>query len=103
GCLSELQFTVNVEDCTGLKDFTGSDNFKIYPNPFNSEFTLDFGSTFSGKVELYNSLGQIVFVNTAARTNEMKIQVSGIAKGSYLLKIKDQDSGSVRVMKLLKD
>lgn len=103
GCSSELQFTITVDLCEGLHEFTGLENFRIYPNPFNSELNLNFGLAFNGKIELYNSLGQIISTQEVINLREMKIQVPEIAKGAYVLRIRAYNTESVKIIKLLKD
>ncbi|MBL7932454.1 MAG: T9SS type A sorting domain-containing protein, partial [Bacteroidia bacterium] len=103
GCVSQLQFTVTVEDCTGLKDAPESKDTRIFPNPFNSEFVINFGDAFSGNVALYNALGQLISEHQVYNRRELKIIVPEIAKGIYLLQITSYDTESVKIVKLLKD
>lgn len=81
--------TMNVED-------SDIENLKIYPNPADKFFYIN--SNNSAHVEIFNSAGQIV-LQTKSKNNE-KINVSGLQKGIYFIKI--NSNGKTSLHKLIK-
>lgn len=60
------------------------DGISIYPNPTVSAINIQFENLKkNAKVELYNAEGKLVY--TSVVTANMQIQMEGMAKGSYLL------------------
>jgi hypothetical protein len=69
--------------------FMGAENISTFPNPSNGRFNLIYESNSEKAVELevLNEVGQIVFtqqLNASGMKNQ--IDLSGYAKGIYLLK-----------------
>jgi len=80
-------------------------SLRIYPNPTNGELKISLPKPSEGRayeaenVEIYNVMGQVVLSTEALRslmtlesieTNETTIDVSGLSKGMYFLKIGNQ-------------
>jgi Secretion system C-terminal sorting domain len=61
----------------------------IYPNPTKNYFTIESNQKVSS-IELYNSIGQIVFVEN----NTNIIQVTNLSKGIYIMKV-NLENGSI--------
>lgn len=61
--------------------------FTVYPNPVQNRLTLIYGSDVSSeaKVELYNTVGQLVYQSTLSQSKE--IDLSGFTKGFYFVKV----------------
>lgn len=73
------------------------DKTYIAPNPSNGDFTIFFNSEVdTANIELYNIIGQKVYDGAFEKTDEIKITTEGIATGTYLLKINQNDSSIVR-------
>lgn len=68
---------------TVVSEYTDSD-FKIYPNPTNGEFTIEFHESVS--FELYNIKGQIV-KQFDLQFPENKINIADLNNGMYIIKI----------------
>ena len=87
-------FSNIVEDCA---TYTSEHQHmaSVYPNPAKEKITIDVME--STEVLVYNALGQLV--KTLRETNE--VDLSGLVKGMYLLRITDSKGGShiVRVAK----
>lgn len=64
----------------------------VYPNPVEDELIVSFSESSDSEVSLVNSLGQIVW-SVVQMEKEMKIDVSGLSPGIYLLNV---SSDSVR-------
>ncbi|SNR16959.1 T9SS type A sorting domain-containing protein [Tenacibaculum jejuense] len=78
-------------DCTStasIVDEEFNDNIIIYPNPAINTITIDFKETTqSADFEIYSILG-----NSILKTNNRKINVAGLSKGIYILKIITEDN-----------
>jgi hypothetical protein len=57
---------------------------KIYPNPTNS---IVFIEGMTGEVELYNAMGQRVWVPVDQGKEVMRVDMSGLATGMYFLRV----------------
>jgi pregnancy-associated plasma protein-A/SprB-like repeat protein/type IX secretion system substrate protein len=84
---------------TAVNELPGLENLEISPNPSNGNFVLNAAfSTFkTGYVEVYNILGQQVFVSDFS--NQLVILEIGLLNqpaGSYLLVIKTEEGRAVR-------
>jgi hypothetical protein len=62
----------------------GSEQLVVYPNPANSKIQIKSKNPKSKK-ELYNTVGQMML-----RTKENEIDVSGLSKGMYYLRVENQ-------------
>lgn len=95
GCITSTDdFEVTIDECTSVKDKNVS-AIKIFPNPASDKLfiTLDH-QTASTKVQLFNSLGKIVFANDiTTETTKFELNVSYLSPGIYLIQI--SDSGNV--------
>ena len=96
GCtdLSPL-LTVAVDACTGIND-NKSEFLSVYPNPASDHLNIALKAEFKTSVELaiYNTTGQLVRkfskVN-ANNTNELRIDISDLTPGVYMLRITDEN------------
>jgi len=65
-----------------------NDGIIIYPNPNKGVFKLVIGeSRKPNKVEIFNTIGQLVFVNDLIKDDEISIDISNEASGIYLVKL----------------
>jgi PKD repeat protein len=98
GCKSISSATVMFENISGIfeDEITG---VSVYPNPTSGVFNVKLPS--DSKVEIYNTLGELVwkFENTNATTHTLNM--SGYASGVYSLKISVAEKLSV--IKLVKE
>ena len=61
---------------------------KVYPNPSNGNFTINFGSLKSKSVAIYNALGKKVYVNNS-NESKLLIQASSVlTAGVYIIEAK---------------
>lgn len=74
-------------------NFKEGTEFKIYPNPSNGTFRIDYDSTIGNiNVEIYSTLGQKVFEKQ--NINDNTISTNGLQAGIYLVKI-NKDTKSI--------
>jgi hypothetical protein len=72
---------------------------KVYPNPNNGQFTLELTNIESGAtVDIYNMLGARVYQSTTTNGVRHKINLPGIKKGIYFVKIMDGKKQFTRKM-----
>ncbi|MFK7784280.1 MAG: PKD domain-containing protein [Crocinitomicaceae bacterium] len=81
--------------------FTG---LVVFPNPSHGEFAIQIEATKNSLIglELINGAGQGVFSSQEelkAGENELQIHQSQLSKGLYLLKIRDRETGSTKVVR----
>ena len=82
--------------------FVGMDendfSFNLHPNPSNGDFLININSGNAGdyEMELLNNMGQVVY-RTTLKNGDNHIELDHrIAKGSYILVLKDKNSQAVK-------
>jgi Secretion system C-terminal sorting domain len=64
------------------------DNITVYPNPANTIVNVKINAIIdSFDYEVFNILGQSVIPVNKALSNEIQINVSGLTKGIYFIKV----------------
>ena len=58
----------------------------VFPNPSNGTFTISAASPIN-TIEIYNVLGEIVYTETAAATDNKQVNLSGQPAGIYLVQV----------------
>ena len=96
------EFMLNVS----TQENTASSQMSIYPNPVKDNATLVFSSLKAQHIQIsvYDGIGQKMLLlnhRADAGTNSVQINTKALAKGFYLLGVKDE-SGDVRVVKFVK-
>lgn len=74
---------------TGIKTLAGNLGLSVYPNPVIEELTLTSQSANKGimQVEFINMQGQVILSKTIGATNQLKINVSNLSNGMYLVRL----------------
>jgi hypothetical protein len=82
------------------RDFVSEEkSIKVYPNPNNGQFTLEFTNIESGAtVSIYNMLGDRVYLSKTTNDISHKISLPEIKKGIYFVKIMDGKEQFTRKM-----
>ena len=65
-------------------------SFGIYPNPANDEINLQFETAGSKQLSIFNMTGEQVYNNTILEKT-FKLNIASLAKGIYLIEMKDQN------------
>lgn len=60
-------------------------DLKVYPNPATDEININWGTPFTGNIQLFSATGQILYTRTITAKQSMSIDVSKIPNGIYLL------------------
>ncbi len=80
--------TLTVNLCTGANALKNTlEEIKIYPNPTQGAVTIDFDGTYSGKLSLFNSLGQMLMSKTIDVKENAMIDLSEFSKGIYIIRL----------------
>ncbi len=89
---------------TGIAENTLNSSLNIYPNPAKEnmfvEFNLDQAQPQPVAINVYNSLGEIVYTETlqtvSSGPQQVKIETGKLAQGLYILEVKTKDASSLR-------
>ena len=77
---------------TTLKKSTAT---TIYPNPANSELTINTGSNTYATAIITNTLGQVLMTQSLS-SNDTKIKVSALTPGLYYLTLRGESGVEVK-------
>ena len=83
-------------------DKFGLGMISLYPNPASDVLNLVMPDNYelSGNITIYNTVGQTIYSASVSDTNMYSIDVSGFAKGVYLVKInKENQSKTIQFIK----
>lgn len=83
GCTA-VSDTINFS--TGIHSLAGEASFIWYPNPATDYITVQSARDFTG-IALYDLRGRKVFGQDAMRSNQIRIDLSGVDAGIYLLEV----------------
>ncbi|MHB8261029.1 MAG: T9SS type A sorting domain-containing protein [Bacteroidia bacterium] len=90
GCTNMATVTQTVSTCgTGIEQFSGNNEINIYPNPSNGMFNLivsQFDNSKTNSVEIYNTLGQLVF-SKPILSNAEGINLENLNQGVYTVRV----------------
>ncbi|MDP4267321.1 MAG: S8/S53 family peptidase [Bacteroidota bacterium] len=83
-----------------IKQIDITSDLKVYPNPGNGLYTIEMVSEFSGEqyIEVYNLLGKVIYAQkwvTSQGINRTQVNMNGVARGTYLMKITSSQGFSV--------
>jgi hypothetical protein len=75
-----------------------SNEWKIYPNPFEDEIVTELPVVTSGKVLLANMHGKIIRMTTIENTDKVHLYFGDLVPGTYLIKVMTSDFAYQRVV-----
>ncbi|MDA7804128.1 T9SS type A sorting domain-containing protein, partial [Crocinitomix sp.] len=97
GCTKEFEFVIDSE--LGIERIANN-SFKLYPNPASTNVYIANNNQIEIlSIQLYNSLGQLVFVDENATNTDYVMDVSEMAKGVYYIALNAQNQ--VQTIKLI--
>lgn len=81
---------------TGINNVDLKHDIQLFPNPNNGLFTIELPENYIGAttVEIYNSLGQIVFSSVETK-KKITIDVQSLSKGVYFVRTKNNNAVTV--------
>jgi uncharacterized repeat protein (TIGR01451 family) len=85
GCMASALVVVNYP--TSINGVAKNNWLKFYPNPSNTILNIEANEILEN-IELYNSVGALVYKSNATGDNNATINVRNFAAGFYVLKVK---------------
>ncbi len=84
---------IDVFACVGISTNEMKNTYKLFPNPFTSKLSLDFGQTVSApeKISVFNTIGQKVF-DFSELPPTMEIDLTFLPSGVYYVFIHASDA-----------
>ena len=76
-------------------------NLKIAPNPAINEFEIDLGLLQNPKIEIFNSVGEIIFSDQLT-DRKSRISINDFSPGIYFIKISDPEIQLIRKLIIAK-
>ena len=77
-------------------------NYKLFPNPANSEINISsMGNTNYYNIEIHDLTGRLVKIENSRTSNNTTLDVSDLKSGNYIIKITDIN-GKVESLKMIK-
>ncbi|HSN49660.1 MAG TPA: T9SS type A sorting domain-containing protein, partial [Bacteroidales bacterium] len=75
-----------------------NEKLKIYPNPASQSITIEFsGNLAVAFIDLTNAKGQVLkSYSPTGKISSFKIDVSDVASGFYIIKVKTSDNAITR-------
>ncbi|MBX3164652.1 MAG: T9SS type A sorting domain-containing protein [Bacteroidetes bacterium] len=102
-CVGTTTVAQTMTLCTGVEELNSENlELKVYPNPNNGVFTIEFvNSMDNGKIEIRNTLGQVVKQELISSSASVEIDMSNEANGMYFIYI-TSDNRTVKSGKIMK-
>lgn len=98
GCTNTAAVTQTVSACTGVAERTHGSRINLFPNPSQGLFTLEFDTEGRKQVQVFNSVGQMIFIRSVNTMRE-EFDLSELPKGIYYFSI--SEAGSTRYIKAI--
>ena len=74
---------------TKINEKTWMNNQTLYPNPANEEIFIDVLNDSELNIELFSVLGQRIETKNEIQKNKIKIDLSDVSKGFYIVRISE--------------
>jgi hypothetical protein len=79
-----------VDSPTALENISANNNLVIYPNPVANELTISTANQIL-KLSITDVLGRQVYELNDEKSDKIKINVSNLKTGNYILKVQTND------------
>ena len=100
GTINNWSIEVCTSTTTLLNQDFGLENFSIYPNPNNGNFTIQFNSTSSNdvKVAVVDMRGRLVYNNSFQNSGlfNQNVQLNNLESGIYLVNVQDGNRKEIK-------
>jgi hypothetical protein len=80
---------------TGFEQLVNNAAINIFPNPSTGKFSIQSNSGNIGMIEIYNVLGEQIYLSELKNKTSNEIDLSGVPKGIYFVKISDDNKGVI--------
>lgn len=85
-----------------IKQTSNSFTASIIPNPTTGVFTLSVSENIEGRIDIYNSIGELVSTNAILNQNQKNIDISNFPSGLYFGIIRTEKSTIIKKIQILK-
>jgi hypothetical protein len=93
GCADTANSAITVDICLGMEEaVTAAVN--AYPNPFNEQLTISSANTIE-RLEVYNAMGQLLFVKNNIAANKAELDFAGYEGGMYFVNVITNEGNKV--------
>jgi len=90
--VSEL-LLCNVSPITGIKNISGTKSrIKVYPNPAENVVYIESNNLLNARIDIMNISGATVISKESINSNIEQIDVSGLSRGMYFIRITNSDN-----------
>ncbi|MFT5647817.1 MAG: hypothetical protein ACI976_002512 [Aureispira sp.] len=94
GCTLDTSFVISIS--VGLEHIPSLVNAKIYPNPSDGDFVIEFNTplTEATTIHIYNNLGQVIYARKLEQIDMNKIihiQLKDCSTGVYFLQLTSKE------------
>ncbi|MCW3071576.1 MAG: ASPIC/UnbV protein [Bacteroidetes bacterium] len=99
---SRIPVTATVTTLTGIAENNANSIATVYPNPATDNLTVSLNKSVTGKVSvtIVDLAGRIVSEQSFSATEKIELNIAGLAKGTYMVKVAGESAQSVqRVVK----
>jgi len=94
--LDNFKVEGNCEIPTSIKKQNNIEDFTLYPNPAMDLLNIDLGKAENGFVEIIDLMGRIINKESISNTNFKQLNVSGLSKGIYFIRLQLSQGTSVK-------
>ncbi len=94
GCgIDSITETITISQATSINNIEKDDNIKLYPNPNNGEFSIEFdGKMKYTEFEIINSIGAIIYRSNIQKNETIiNANIRNFGSGMYLIRFKSVD------------
>lgn len=98
-CPSDLIYLTNyitVLDSSLSINFVGTNDILVFPNPMHDILNVNYEKPFD--VEIYDYSGKLVLITKKSETD-----ISQLPNGAYIIVLKDENIGLLRIIKMVKE
>jgi hypothetical protein len=94
---ARVPVVATVTSATGIAE-NAVDNAVVYPNPATDNLTVELNKTITGKVDvaIVDLTGRIVSQQTFTSTDKLQMNIAGLAKGVYMIRVTTEKAQSVQ-------
>lgn len=96
-CSAQMAYTLSVDQCVGMKEYSGDNLISIYPNPMLNDLVVEVSQSY--KMTILSAIGQVVS-ETQLSTGKNEISLSHEAKGIYFVRL--EHNKTVKTFKIVK-
>lgn len=97
-------FIISFDQHVGINEFSKTTpTWKIQPNPAQSNITLSGLSTFDGKIEVLNLLGEVVTTKMINSIGDATFSIQQLTNGVYFIRYFDNETKTFSINKWIKN